>query len=266
MIRKLIPACLLSAMAAFANGPSYYGASGYAFVPDGFVASDWKYAGFMGGEFVQLKNLRLYPKFMAFRGVFLDNRLEISLSNTYGFVDSDGYGAQRTPTGIMPVVPAIKWNIDTQEYSRLRWGYSVGAMAPYGVYFATSAQLRTPVLQPELTATASLFSKRGYGMLGSRLQTADLSGKPLPLALTAEIGWASSVEKLGETEEAFFAYGVDLDLGRNLTLQGSFREDPKTYREAETLAEKPNQNSGGKWSLRLQYHFNGIKSIEEGKQ
>lgn len=264
-MRKLL-LLLLLAVAAYAGGPTYYGGSGYTFVPDGFVPADWKYAGFIGGEFVQLKNVRLYPKYQAFRAVFLDNRLEISLSSTYSFVDHDGYGPRRVAEGLLPVVPGFKWNIDTQNRGPLRWGYSAGAMAPYGVYFASSAQLRTPVLQPELTATAGLWTQRAYGMLGSRLQTADLGGKPLPLSFTGEIGWASSVELLGETEEAFIAYGVELDLGRNLTLLGNFRQDPKTYLEADSEVEKPNQNTNGKWSLRLDYHFNGIKSSQEGKQ
>jgi hypothetical protein len=265
-MRKLfiLPILLLAALVC-AGGPTYYGVSGYTFVPDGFVPGDWKYAGFVGGEYVQLKNVRLYPKYITFRSVFFDNRLELSLSNTYAFVDGDGYASKRIGDGLYPVVPGFKWSIDKQQRGVLHWGYSVGAMFPYGAIIATTVQLRTPVLQPELTAAAGLNAARGYGMLGSRLQTADFSGKPLPLALTAELGGASSVEQLGETEEAFVAYGVELDLGRNLTLQGNFRKDPKAYRESESEIEKPNQNKEGKWSLRLEYHFNGIKSTQEGK-
>jgi len=265
-MRKIILiSLLLLASLVMAGGPSYYGGSGYTFVPDGFVPTDWKYAGFVGGEFVQLKNVRLYPKYQAFRGVLLDNRLEVSLSSTYGFVDEDGFGPKRVAGGLVPIVPGVKWNIDDQTRGPLHWGYSAGFMMPYGVYFSTTAQLRTPILQPELTAAAGLLSERGYALLGSRLQTADFSGKPLPLAFTAETGWASSVELLGETEEAFIAYGLELDLGRNLTLMGHFRLDPKTYLESDSEVEKPHQNSDGKWSLRLEYHFNGIKSTQEGK-
>lgn len=256
---------LLGVVGAWANGPTYYGASGYTFVPNGFVASDWKYAGFIGGEYVQLKNMRLYPKYQAFRAVFFDKRLEIGLSTTYGFVDESGYSPQKVFNGVLPIVPSIKWNIETQQRGVLSWGYSVGAMAPYGIYFATTGHLRTPILQPEITAAAGLFTQRGYGMVASRLQTANWQGEPLPIALTAEVGWASSMKQLGESEEAFAAYGLEVDLGRNLTLLGNFRHDPKIYRESEDGPEKPHQNTDGKWSLRLEYHFNGIKSTQEGK-
>ena len=265
MLKRFVISLALLAGLACAGGPTYYGSSGYAFVPDGFVPADWKYAGFIGGEYVQLKNVRLYPKYQAFRGVFLDQRLELSLTSTYRFVDNDGYGPQRVLNGLLPVIPALKWSLDNQDRGLLRWGYAAGWNAAYGAFLSGSANLDFPLLRPDFTAALGLWTKRAYSMLGARLQAADLQGHPLPLAFTAEAGWASSVELLGETEEAFAAYGVELGLGRNLTLLGNFRHDPKTYMEADSDIEKPHQNTGGKWSLRLEYHFNGIKSTQEGK-
>jgi TolB-like protein len=239
------------------SSPSYYGFSGYNFVPDGFVSSGWKYSGFIGGEYTTLKNVRLYPKYLGFRGVFFDERLELSLSSAYGMVDSNGFSPRRVAKGLAPVVPALKWNFAEQGGRFVHWGWSVGVGAPYGVYAALSTQLKAPVVQPDFTVAMSLHWEYAYGMFGVRLRAADLSGKPLPFALTAEGAWASSVEQLGTTLEEFFALGASVDLGRNITLLGSYRVDPNTK-------NAPNPNDVGKWALRLEYHFSGIKSAKEG--
>ncbi|MDR2732945.1 MAG: hypothetical protein LBB36_06990, partial [Fibromonadaceae bacterium] len=210
----LILALLVSQV--FCSHLTYYGPSGYAFVPNGFVAGDWKYTGFTGGEFVSLQNVRLYPKYLAFRTSMFDSKFEVSLSSTYSFVGEDGYEPQKLRNGLLPVIPALKWSIADNSGDIARIGYSVGAMAPYGVYFgATTLFAKLPVLQPELTLAVSLWTERGYGMVGTRLQTADLQGKPLPLAFTVEGGWASSMSSIGKTEESFLAFGTELNLGSN---------------------------------------------------
>ncbi|GBU25543.1 hypothetical protein R83H12_02193 [Fibrobacteria bacterium R8-3-H12] len=243
---------------------TYYGPSGYIFVPDGFVAGDWKYTGFAGGELVGLQSVRLYPKYLALRSSFFD-RLEVSLSSAYLFVGNDGYEPQKAADGLLPIIPSIKWSIADKAGSLVRIGYSAGYVYAYGVYFSISSKFgNLPVLQPELTLAVSLWTERGFGMLGSRLQCADLHGNPLPLAFTAEAGWASSMSLVGRTDESFIAFGAEFDLGRNLSLMGAYRRDPSTYYNYDgngnKESEKEHQNKNGKWSLRLGFHFDGIKN------
>ncbi|GHV17375.1 hypothetical protein AGMMS49938_18120 [Fibrobacterales bacterium] len=249
---------LIFVCSAFAI-PTYYGASGYTFVPDGFVGSHSQYSGFIGGELVSLKNVRLYPKYLAFNTALFDNRFELALSSAYSFTGSDGYKPKKIASGLAPIIPSVKVKIADRNGELVRIGYSVGAMVPYGVYLSTSTKLNTPVLQPELTLAVSLWTERGYGMVGTRLQTADLSGHPLPLAFTAEGGWASSMSLMGETEESFITFGTELALGRNLTLIGNFRRDPTTYYnfdgDGNKEDKKNGQNTEGKWSLRLEFHL-----------
>jgi hypothetical protein len=260
----------LLASQSFCSRLTYYGPSGYAFVPSGFVASDWKYAGFAGGELVSLQNVRLYPKYLAFKTSAFNNRLEISFSSAYAFVGEDGYEPHKIKDGLLPIIPAIKGNIADNSGEIVRIGYSIGAMSPYGIYFsATTDFFKLPILQPELTFAVSLWTERGYGMVGTRLQLADLNGKALPLALTAEGGWASSMSLVGQTEESFFAFGTELDLGNNITLIGGYRQDPSTYYNYDSDGNKGSvksgQNTNGRWNLRLEFHFDGIKSSGEKK-
>ena len=245
---------------------TYYGPSGYIFVPNGFVAGDWKYTGLTGGELVSLQNVRLYPKYLAFRSSFFGDKLEFSLSSVKLFVGDNGYEPKKVADGLLPVWPSLKWNIADNGMDLVRLGASAGYVYAYGVYFSTTVQLvRTPILQPELTFVLSLWTERGYGMVGTRLQSMDLRGNPLPLAFTAEAGWASSMNLVGQTEESFVAFGTELNLGKNLTLMGGFRKDPSAYynfdkETGDREDKKEGQNTNGKWSLRLEFHFDGIKN------
>jgi len=265
ILKLLLFLLLLFFSKSFSAHLTYYGPSGYIFVPDGFVASDWKYTGFAGGELVSLQSVRLYPKYLAFRSSFFDDKLEVSLSSTYLFVGDNGYKPQKFADGLLPIAPSVKWNIADKDGSLVRIGYSVGLVYAYGAYFSISSKFsHLPILQPELTLAVSLGTERGFGMLGSRLRCADLSGNSLPLAFTAEAGWASSMSLVGRTEESFVAFGTELDLGRNLTLMGGYRRDPTTYynfdENGNEKNEKEYQNKSGKWSLRLEFHFDGIKN------
>jgi hypothetical protein len=270
-VRWLLFLLLLFFSQGFCAHLTYYGPSGYIFVPDGFVAGDWKYTGFTGGEMVSLQNVRLYPKYMAFRSSALENKLEFSFSSVYLFVGDNGYKPKKIVDGLLPIIPSLKWNIADKGGDMLRIGYSAGYMYAYGVYFSvTTKTINLPILQPELTLAASLWRERGYGMLGSRLQSANLQGNPLPLAFTAEAGWASSMSLVGKTEESFLAFGTELSLGRNITLMGGYRKDPSKYynfdKSGNKESEKEGQNTNGKWSLRLEFHFDGIKNAGGKKQ
>ncbi|MCL2100630.1 MAG: hypothetical protein FWH22_02815 [Fibromonadales bacterium] len=259
---------LLLALLFFAHGfcgnLTYYGPSGYTYVPSGFVASDWKYSGFTGGELVNLQNVRLYPNYLAFRSSFFDDKLELSFSSVYLFVGEKGYEPQKVANGLLPVIPAVKWNIEDKKGDLIRIGSSAGFVYAYGAYLSTTAQLiNIPILQPDLTLAFSLWTERGYGLVGTRLQAADLRGNPLPFAFTAEAGWASSMSLMGRTEESFIAFGTELGLGRNLTLMGGYRKDPSTYYNYDENGNKEDrkegQNIDGKWSLRLEFYFDGLK-------
>jgi hypothetical protein len=263
MKKVLLLLLMLLFSRGFCTHLTYYGPSGYVFVPDGFVSDNWKYTGFLGRAFMD--SSQSYPYYLAFRSSFFNDKLEISLSSVYLFVGDNGYKAQKIADGLLPVVPSIKWNIADKGGSVARIGYSIGLMYAYGIYFSTSAKFgNLPILQPELTLAVSLLPSRGYGMLGSRFRGADLHGNPLPLAFTAEAGWASSMSLMGRTDESFIAFGAEFDLGRNLTLIGGYRRDPATYYNFDDNgnkeSEKEGQNKSGKFTLRLEFHFDGIKN------
>ncbi|MCL2283051.1 MAG: hypothetical protein FWC26_07010 [Fibromonadales bacterium] len=256
-IKLLLLFMLLFFSQIFGAHLTYYGPSGYIFVPSGYVAGYSKYTGFMDEELS-----------LAFRSSFsfFGSEQELSFSSVYLFVDEDdGYGPKKVAGGLLPVIPSVKWNIEDKSGNIVRIGYSVGYTYVYGVYASATSQLiRTPILQPELTGAISLWTKRGYGLIGSRLQSADLRGNPLPFAVTAEAGWAGSMNSIGVTEESFFAFGTELNLGRNLSVRCGYRIDPFKYYDfddnGKKIAPKEGQNKDGSWSLRLEFHFDGVKN------
>lgn len=250
-------------------GQSYLGAMGYAFVPDAFVDHGRSYGGYFAGEWTSLQKDRLYPKYLGFYWTSQSKRLEIGLSSSYAFVTDDkGFDPQKIGNGLAPVIPAIKWNIDDQYYHQIRIAFAVGAMFPYGAYGAVTLKPdQWPWLQPELTLVAATTAvKSSHAMGGMRLYLADSQGKTLPLALSAETGWAGSMESLGKVSEGFYAYGLEVAMGRHLTLQILRRVDPNTYEHSSDPTQVVGQNDQGRWSLKLDYSFNGVKSAESYDQ
>jgi len=270
LYRRLAICCVLasSCVGLAWGGQTMYGATGYTFVPDGFVDHGQNYGGYFAGEYVSLERVRLYPRFLGLRTTAFSNRLEFTAASTWAFVTSgSGYEPKKIGDGLLPICPGIKWSVDDQQRTYVRWGYAVGLMFPYGAYGSATVRGKLPILQPELTvAIGSTVLKTSYGMVGGRLRLADLHGNPLPLSFSGEGGWAGSMDQLGETEEAFYSLGAEMDMGRNLTLSLNWRKDPRTYLETETKDELEGQNKNGRWGLKLDYHFNGVKVAEGGKQ
>jgi len=268
--QRLTSLCVIAASCASISwaGQTMYGATGYTFVPDGFVDHGQNYGGYFAGEYVNLERVRLYPRFLGLRFTAFSNRLEVTGASTYRFVNSeDGFLPRKIGDGLLPIVPGIKWNMDDQQRQYVRWGYSVGLMFPYGAYGAATVRGKLPILQPELTvALGSTLLNTSYGMLGGRLRLADMEGNPLPLSFSGEGGWAGSMDQLGVTQEAFFAFGAELEMGRNLTWSVNWRRDPRTYLDDTTGVVLAGQNTQGRWSLKLDYHFNGVKVVEGGKK
>jgi hypothetical protein len=249
---------------------TYFGPSGYSFVPNGFTGST-PYGGSLSGALQSRDQLDLFPHKMSLIGSFMDERLEVSLSNTWSFVSSNGFEERRiSDVPVTMFVPGLKWRLDLQKREWQEWGYVAGIMAPYGVYTAASWWAKLPLLQPEFTLGVSIWSKKAYALGGARLTLADLSANPLPLAFIADGAWAGSTKMLGETEEGFFSLGMSLDLSRNISLQGVFRKDPSIYysiSESEVdRVRKDNQNTNGTWGMRMTYYFDGVKSVGEGEK
>ena len=265
-MKRLMNLCLLGLVGLAWSGQSWYGPSGYSFIPDGFVDQGAKYGGYFAGEFVSLNNARLYPRFTALRWSGMSNRLELSLSSVYSFVNDNGYGPRKIGDGLLPVCPSVKWSVQDQKRTWVRWAFAVGGMAPYGAYGATTVRGLFPVLQPELTVVLASTLGTTYGLMGGRLRLADLSGKPLPLSLLGDAGWASSMKYLGETKEAFYSLGAEIEMGRNLVFSSVYRQDPREYRNVDTGLKLPSQNQDGRWSLKLEYRFDGVKQVEGGVQ
>jgi len=261
---KRILTLIFTCAALVWSGQTLYGPSGYTFVPDGFVDHNERYGGYFAGEYVGLERIRMYPKFVGFHVTLLSDRLDFSVASTYSFVTkADGYHPQKVGDGLLPICPAVKWSIADVSKKWVRWGYVAGAMAPYGAFGAATVRATLPILQPEFTMSiATTFVSTSYGMLGGRLRLADLDGKPLPLSFVGEGGWAGSMSgKIGETKEAFVSFGTEIDMGRNLTWSVHYRKDPSIYKDPETNAILAGQNQGGRWNLKLDYHFDGVKQV-----
>ncbi|HSQ40678.1 MAG TPA: hypothetical protein VLM37_00195 [Fibrobacteraceae bacterium] len=243
-------------------GQSWYGPSGYAFVPDGFVNHGSSYGGFISGDFSGLERADLYPQYLGFRWSGFSDRLEITLSNCYGMVGDDGYDPEDRRVKRAPVIPGIKWSIDDQNRQYVRIGLVVGAMFPYGLYCASTVQAKNPILQPELTLGLATVLNTTYGLAGGRLRLADLQGRPLPLSFVADGGWAGYMKRLGEIREAFYSFGGEVEIGRNIVFSATLRKDPRTYKDLDTHEILEHQNKSGRWSLKVDYHFDGVKQMD----
>jgi hypothetical protein len=231
--------------------PTIYGNTGTFFVPDGFVSEGGPFGASVSHDLTHIS---------AF-GVFLNNRLEVAVSNTYAMLDDvEGFEARKVP---LPIVPSVKYYIFNSELGRHKWGYSAGAASPYGGYLAASLSSRFPILQPRVTAGISLTGKKSYA-LGSLVMTlANTQGHPLPLSFVADAAWASSTQFLGEVEEGFYSIGGRLSLNRSLRVEFFFRDDPVTYMQIPDednpgiKIEKPGQNTG-KFYIRLAAEFSRL--------
>lgn len=241
-----------------------YGSTGMAFVPNGWVGGPRNSLS-ITGDFSE-SGKGLYPRRLAFRTTWWDERLELALSNTSRSMNKEGYSLHKKD---LLLLPSFKWALDHHALGKLHWGYAAGFNMPYGAFFMSSASLRTPLLQPEISLGLSMLLQRGYGLASASLRLADLQGRSLPVALFAEGAWAGSTNALGETEEGFISGGFNIAFGGNMLFQGVYRRDPKVYRIIEndivTDRAKPNQNTSGQMALRLVFRFDGVKN-EGGAQ
>jgi hypothetical protein len=167
---------------------------------------------------------------------------------------------------LFPVIPGVKWSVEDQDRTYVRWGLAAGLMFPYGAYCATTVRGKLPILQPELSVGLGYNGKTTYGLTGGRLQLADLQGKPLPLAFIADAGWAGYMERLGAVREAFFSLGSEVNMGRNILFSATYRRDPRLYEGFLSGNALIGQNQSGRWSLKLDYRFDGVKHVEGGQK
>jgi hypothetical protein len=237
-----------------------YGLSGYGFVPDAFVSSHKAYGIALDPE----------GQYISARGVFgKKQKLEVGISSVYGMVDPDlGYHARRTN---VPIVPSLKFNIIEEKQGNKKMAYSMAVMWPYGFMMLGSWVYSFPVVSPEITAGIGIPSFHftplyTYGSL--RLRLSDLSGNPLPLSIIAQGGLAASTGSIGTFEEAFYAAGIQMNIGRNFLVDFYLRVDPTTYYllDENDIKTVPfaKQNTEGEVGIRLHFAFDSF-SVDKKK-
>jgi hypothetical protein len=225
-----------------------YGTSGSNFTPNGFTAEGGRWGVSLSGS---PGSQDLY---LSGRGLFLDRRLEVSVSNLYGLVEADTLGFRSQNTSVVPIVPSIKWQLDQDSAGRQTWGYSAGLSLPLGAYGTVGWKMRLPILSPELHVGLGFPIRSLHAFGGLALQVCDLDGQKLPVRLQLDGNFAASTGTLGHPEEGYLAAGVATSLGRNLTVLVSHRRD----RHYDAPADR--QNTQGTSWLRLLWTFDGIKT------
>ncbi|MGL1936878.1 MAG: hypothetical protein OCD01_17755 [Fibrobacterales bacterium] len=241
---------------------SYYGMTGYHYTPNALTPENSKFGFLVGSKQTNLEQVNMIFHHLAGYGVisFLGNPLEISLSNTPGFVQNrpgndpheqkKGYGSRRT----MIPLPSLKYGF----HNKGPWAVAGGVNYNYGLYTVATFHHRFPILSPEVSAGISFAISKAYIMGGIKLQAADFSGNPLPLSFTVEGASGGSTELLGEVDEFFIALGFQTEITNNISISGNYRKDPSTYMvinkdEPDLAIEKESQNIGGLFALSITF-------------
>jgi hypothetical protein len=219
-----------------------YGVGGLNFVPGGLSEEGGRFGGTLGGT---TQDSPLWE--VSLHGKFLDDRLEVSVSNLWRLVASDSSGWKPGKTSVFPVVPSARWILDQEVRGIQTWGYSAGFSMPYGAFASAGWRLRLPWLSPEIDMglgtplrTVSVFG-------GLALDVCDGSARVLPLRLSADASLSGATQTLGRPDEAFWSVGVSTRLGRNLTFEVVHRRD-RTY-----TAPAPDRRPDGVSFLRLSW-------------
>jgi len=217
-----------------------YGTGGLNFVPGGLSRPGGDWGGSIGAttEKSPLQEASL-------NGRFLDDRLEVTLSNLYHLVESDSGGWNPGRLGPIPFIPSARWILDREDRGRQTWGYSAGFSMPYGAFAAAGWTAHLPWISPEIDLGLGTQLRTVSAFGGAALDICDGDGRILPLRLTADASASGATETLGSSDEAFFSVGVSTRLGRNLTFQVLHRWD-RHY-----TAPVENNREGGVSFLRL---------------
>jgi len=247
-MKHLIAILAASAAATFAE-TTLYGATGLQFVPTGEIAESQAMGLSVAGSLDSDPSSHV-----ALRTSWLDNRLEVALSNTWTLVASDSNGFRARNTGAFPVVPSLKYVLDHNGNDWQDWSYAVGLSMPYGVYGAVTWRLKIPVLSPSLTAGMGTPVKTFHVFGGAQLDLCDLDGNRLPVSVISDAAYGGSTKTIGESAEAFWSLGVSTHIGRNLTFRVFHRRD-RGY-----AAPEDRQNTKGTSYLQLAWNFDGVKT------
>lgn len=246
-MKRLLTMLSFAVVAANAE-TSVYGATGLQFVPSGDIAEDRRFGFSMGGSLEDDPS-----RHASLRGSWLDDRLEVALSNTWMFVESDSNGFRPRTSSVFPLVPSVKYVLDHDRSLRQSWSYAVGFSMPYGVYGAVTWRLGLPVLSPSLTAGMGTPIKTFHAFGGAKLDLCDLDGNRLGVSLLSDAAYGGSTRTLGESSEAFWSLGVATDIGRNMTFRVFHRRD------RDYAAGADRQNREGRSYLQLSWNFDGVK-------
>lgn len=249
-MKRILPILVASALAANAE-ITVYGVTGLQFVPTGDIAEDCRFGGALTATMDNDPSWHT-----ALRGSWLDQRLELALSNTWALVESDSSGFRAKTTQGVPVIPSLKYVLDHDQTDWQSWSYAVGFSMPYGAYGAVTWRLKLPVLSPSVTAGMGTPIKTFHAFGGLRLDLCDLDRNRLPVALLADASYGGSTRTLGESAEAFWSLGVSTDVGRNLTFRVFHRQD-RHYD-----APSDHQNAGTSY-LQLAWNFDGVKVVPQ---
>ncbi len=246
-IFSILAACALAAHAEI----TVYGVTGLQYVPTGDIAEEHRFGGALTATMDNDPSWHT-----ALRSAWLDQRLEIALSNTWALVESDSVGFGAKTTSSFPVVPSLKFVLDHDQTTWQAWSYAVGFSMPYGAYGAVTWRLKLPVLSPSVTVGMGTPIKTFHAFGGLKLDLCDLDRNRLPVSLIGDASYGGSTRTLGESAEAFWSLGVSTDVGRNLTFRVFHRVD-RHYD-----APFDHQNSGTSY-LQLAWNFDGVKVVPQ---
>lgn len=218
MKNSVLTALILAGVASAQT--TFYGLGGVDFVPGGLSRTGGDWGGSVGAttERSPLQEASLYGK-------FLDDRLEVSVSNIYRLVESDSAGWNPGRLGPVPFIPSIRWILDQEDRGAQTWGFAAGLSMPYGAFASAGWRARLPLLSPEIDLGLGTQLRTISAFAGAALDVCDLDGAPLPLRLTSDASISGATQTLGNADEAFFSVGVSTRLGRNLTFEVLHRRD-----------------------------------------
>jgi hypothetical protein len=222
MMKKTIVflAALLVAVSPAAAGPSYYGLSGFAFIPTARTGTGGSHGVAVTSCPGPFETFTAYPFSLRLSLMIMDG-IEVGVTNTYRYFAAydESYGLFVLPGGgfvaatsnlIAPIIPSAKFSfLDTAVPNG---AIAVGFEYPFGAFAVVDYVL---TILPELsfhfsTGIASTFvTLSAFGGVRASL--------PLGFMISLEGAYSGKTDYLTRSQEAFLA----LDLGYEVT-EGMF--------------------------------------------
>jgi hypothetical protein len=240
---------------------SYYGFTGLTFIPNAQVFPEKRFGASYSSEPSLGSNLNLQPFSLRLIYGFKGNQVEISATNTPFYASERMYKGVSISYGvpdfeiIMPVFPALKYQIMKMHSSNYYVGMATGFSLPYGAYYVADKFF-----------DVSLFDLTIHTGVGTKLTTyhvfAGLSftfgnrlgeiQRGFNLEMLLEAAWGGSLKQLDKKEEAFVSLSFRHGWTSELYITTFIRYDNQPLTEAE---EEISSGPTTLMAVGLEYHF-----------